>query len=85
MPVQMIVQLAGATSQKSGHFAPVPQRGHLVVPRERAAHDGAVLSTAQLPAGIRRVPCASMRAFLGMDLEWYWPSRRGHAYDEFCR
>ncbi|MFD1530545.1 hypothetical protein [Pseudonocardia aurantiaca] len=42
-------------------------------------------TTAQLPAGLRRVPGAAMRAFLGMDLEWYWPSRRGHAYDEFCR
>jgi hypothetical protein len=20
-----------------------------------------------------------------VDLEWFWPSRRGHAYDEFCR
>ena len=19
------------------------------------------------------------------DLEWFWPSRRPHAYDEFCR
>jgi hypothetical protein len=44
-----------------------------------------VSSTAQLPAGPRRAPAASMTAFLGIDLEWFWPSRRGHAYDEFCR
>jgi hypothetical protein len=25
------------------------------------------------------------RALLACDLEWFWPSRRGHAFDELCR
>jgi hypothetical protein len=27
----------------------------------------------------------SARASLACDLEWFWPSRRGHAFDELCR
>jgi len=25
------------------------------------------------------------RESLACDLEWFWPSRRGHAFDELCR
>jgi hypothetical protein len=28
---------------------------------------------------------ASMTSWLTTDLERFWPSRRGHAFDEFCR
>jgi hypothetical protein len=38
-----------------------------------------------LPAGSRRASDASVRAFLRSDLERFWPSRRCHAFDEFCR
>ena len=74
-----------ASCQTSGHFRAVPERGHPVELRERAYHDGVVSSLAQPTADLRRVPGVSMRAFLGVDLEWYWPSRRCHAYDELCR
>jgi hypothetical protein len=43
-----------------------------------------VTSTAHLPAGSRRAD-ASKVAYLVSDLERFWPSRRGHAFDEFCR
>jgi hypothetical protein len=42
-------------------------------------------STAQQQAGRRRAADVSMIAYLVSDLERFWPSRRGHAYDEFCR
>ncbi len=32
----------------------------------------------------RRAPAASMRTFLVTDLMRFWPSRRGHAFDELC-
>jgi hypothetical protein len=43
-----------------------------------------VSPSAPLPAGPNRRSESSMRAFLHSDLEWFWPSRRGHAFDEFC-
>jgi hypothetical protein len=81
----MIAGESDVTRQKSGHLAPVPLRGHPVVLREQGKHHGAVSSTAQLPAGPRRAPAASMTAHLVCDLERFWPSRRGHAFDELCR
>jgi hypothetical protein len=54
----------------------------------RATHDGAVTSTQLCPQGpavSRRADLASMSGFLVTDLERFWPSRRGHAFDEFCR
>jgi hypothetical protein len=33
----------------------------------------------------RRADASSMSTFLVTDLERFWPSRRGHAFDEFCR
>jgi hypothetical protein len=53
-----------------------------------ATHDGAVTSTQVCPQGptvSRRADLASMSGFLVTDLERFWPSRRGHAFDEFCR
>jgi hypothetical protein len=41
-------------------------------------HDGVVTTTAP-----PQEPCRSV--FGVRDLEEFWPSRRGHAYDEFCR
>jgi hypothetical protein len=47
-----------------------------------------VTSTSLLPqpgrAGTRRAD-ASSTSFLVTDLERFWPSRRGHAFDELCR
>ena len=54
----------------------------------RATHDGAVTSTQLCPPGPAASPrgdLASMSGFLVTDLERFWPSRRGHAFDEFCR
>jgi hypothetical protein len=70
--------------QKSGHFSAIPQRGHPVVLAISGTHDGVVSPSALLPAGSRRSE-SSMRAFLHSDLERFWPSRRCHAFDEFCR
>jgi hypothetical protein len=36
-------------------------------------------------ANPRLGPDASMTCRLTPDLERFWPSRRGHAFDEFCR
>jgi hypothetical protein len=44
-----------------------------------------VSSSDLVPAGGRRASELSMRAFLHSDLERFWPSRRCHAFDEFCR
>jgi hypothetical protein len=46
------------------------------------AHDGRVTSAAQQGLGARRA--AAGDALPSTDLEWFWPSRRGHAYDEWC-
>jgi hypothetical protein len=35
-------------------------------------------------AGIRRSAAFDSSALMP-DLERFWPSRRGHAFDEFCR
>jgi hypothetical protein len=66
-------------------LSPVPQRGRPVVLPEIGTHDGRVSSTAQLPAGPRRALDAAMTPLLVTDLEAFWPSRRCHAFDEFCR
>ncbi|WP_219415855.1 hypothetical protein [Pseudonocardia nigra] len=42
-------------------------------------------STALHPQLVRPADEASMTHNLRPDLELFWPSRRGHAYDEFCR
>jgi hypothetical protein len=72
----------------SGHFAGFPLLGHLVVLRRAATHDGGVTSTQQCPQGraaSRRARLAAMSNLPVTDLERFWPSRRGHAFDEFCR
>jgi hypothetical protein len=71
--------------EKSGHFPAFSQVGRPVVLLRTGTHDGHMSSTAQQPAGPRRAADVSMTAYLCSDLEWFWPSRRGHAYDEFCR
>ncbi|MFD1523951.1 hypothetical protein [Pseudonocardia yunnanensis] len=45
------------------------------------------MSTQQCPQGAasRRARLSGMSNFLVTDLERFWPSRRGHAFDEFCR
>jgi len=57
----------------------------VVVLDRSGTHDGVVISTPLHPqpgrAGARRT-ASSMS---GLDLERFWPSRRGHAFDEFCR
>jgi hypothetical protein len=41
-----------------------------------------VMSAAQEHQDARRAPV--IVALPTTDLEWFWPSRRGHAYDEWC-
>jgi hypothetical protein len=72
----------------SVHFVRFPPLGRLVVLPPDGTHDGAVTSTQVCPQGpavSRRADLASMSGFLVTDLERFWPSRRGHAFDEFCR
>jgi hypothetical protein len=49
-------------------------------------HDGVVTTTA-LPPEPERSACGPRAATTGRcpGLEEFWPSRRGYAYDEFCR
>jgi len=58
-----------------------PERGSTVASGRETAHDGGMHPT-PLRDGARAV-----RAVRGtwFDLEQFWPSRRSHAYDEFCR
>jgi hypothetical protein len=66
----------------SGHFTGFPQVGRVVAAAPRATHDGRVTPTDVRCAACRRdADVAALRP----DLEPFWPSRRGHAYDEFCR
>jgi len=65
--------------------AAFPQRGHPVVTCPFTPDHGGVSSTAAPTDGLRAVADASMTSWLTTDLERFWPSRRGHAFDEFCR
>jgi hypothetical protein len=44
-----------------------------------------VLPSATAATGHRPGADASMTGHLFTGLELFWPSRRGHAFDEFCR
>jgi hypothetical protein len=63
-------------------------RGRLVVFARAGTHDDGVTSTPlpvqPEPADVRPVVGASGLE-RGPDLEEFWPSRREHAFDEFCR
>lgn len=77
-----------AARQTYGHFRAIPGAGHRLVLRRPGTHDGRVTTTPLLPqpghAGSRREH-VSMSGYLYSDLQRFWPSRRGHAFDEFCR
>ena len=62
-------------------------RGRPVVLPPTTTHDGVVTMTAPPPEPFRsgHGPRVAMAGNLSPDLERFWPSRRGHAYDEFCR
>lgn len=62
----------------SGHR---PERGSTIASRRETAHDGGMHPTPLRDGAL------AVRASRGMrfDLEQFWPSRRSHAYDEFCR
>ena len=63
----------------SGHSSGQrPQRGSTIASERRTAHDGGMHPT-PLRDGAIAVGAARF------DLEEFWPSRRSHAYDEFCR
>jgi hypothetical protein len=70
--------------QTSGHFTIVPQRGLHIVLIFQDTHDGVVTSM-PLRARSWRADAASVSGVLFCDLERFWPSRRCHAFDEFCR
>jgi hypothetical protein len=76
-------------TQTSGHFRPIPPNGRRVVLTRPSTHDGGVTSTSLRPqlgcAGSSRTDALSMSTFLISNLERFWPSRRGHAFDELCR
>jgi hypothetical protein len=58
--------------------------GSGVVPATHPTQDGHMTSSAHLAtAGLRQGDVAT--ALRVADLEEFWPSRRGHAFDEFCR
>jgi hypothetical protein len=69
----------------SGLFRGVPRFGRPVVPRRSTTHDEVVSTIATAPEPGGSIPRAALTGNLRPDLEWFWPSRRGHAYDEFCR
>ena len=73
------------SGESSGQSPRVPQRGRAVVPDRGASHDGAVTGTVTEQEPPRSGRAAAMTGNLRPDLERFWPSRRGHAYDEFCR
>jgi hypothetical protein len=58
-----------------------PERGSTVASGRDTAHDGGMHPTPLRDGAL------AVRASRGMrfDLEQFWPSRRSHAYDEFCR
>lgn len=64
-----------------------PLLGQAVVLPPPTTHDGAVTTTAPTTerSRSRSGPRDAMSVNLSPDLERFWPSRRGHAYDEFCR
>jgi hypothetical protein len=66
-------------------YAAISQRGHPLVVDQTTTHDGEVSSTAQAAPLTRSAGEMSMTANLLPDLERFWPSRRCHAFDEFCR
>lgn len=68
----------------SGRLAIVPERGRRIVLIFSDTHDGGVTSK-PLRAGPPRADAASMSGVLFCDLERFWPSRRCHAFDEYCR
>ena len=55
-----------------------PQRGSTIASGRRTAHDGGMQVT---PLRDRTIAVGAAE----FDLEEFWPSRRSHAYDEFCR
>jgi len=63
----------------------VSQGGQQVVVADSAAHDERVSSIVLPVQSTRAAGDVSMTASLLPDLEEFWPSRRCHAFDEFCR
>jgi hypothetical protein len=48
-------------------------------------HDGVVRQTLPSMLSTPRGGSGASTRNVAVDLEWFWPSRRGHAFDEFCR
>jgi len=67
-----------AAPVRSGHSSGRPARGTSIDSGLLTAHDG-VMHPTPLRHGVIAVGAARF------DLEEFWPSRRSHAYDEFCR
>ena len=78
MPAALAAVLQAVSGPLSGHR---PERGSTVASGRDIAHDGGMHPTPL------RDGTLAVRASRGMrfDLEQFWPSRRSHAYDEFCR
>ena len=71
--------MSTASTGMSGHR---PQRGSTVAFVLGAAHDGGMHPT---PRSDGVIAVGAARGSVRIDLEEFWPSRRSHAYDEFCR
>ena len=63
-----------------GHFTAFPLVGHSVADSVIGPDDRAVTAPAAARFGLR----APAPAIVATDLERFWPSRRGHAFDELC-
>ena len=64
-----------------GHLTSFPLIGHSVADVAACLDDDSVTGPATAPSG----RYASTQALVATDLERFWPSRRGHAFDELCR
>ena len=70
-----VLLLSGPLSGQS------PERESTVASGRDTAHDGGMHPTPLRDGALAVSASRGMR----FDLEQFWPSRRSHAYDEFCR
>jgi hypothetical protein len=66
-------------------LATIPQVGRSLADTVTGTHDGLVNGSEQLGAALPRGRELFVPPVVMTDLERFWPSRRGHAFDELCR
>jgi hypothetical protein len=76
-----------AIDNDSDIWQPIPRGGRCLVSNRSATHDWPMTPSQRPqpagPAAVRRV--RPLTALLVTNLEGFWSSRRGHAFDELCR